>query len=198
MERIMTNLVKVFEYQITDEFVQSCNARDLHNFLEVRRDFTNWVKARIEKYGFIEGEDYSIVQNLTSPDLASSKSRQRVLTDYYITLDMAKELAMVENNEVGRKVRKYFIEVEKQAMKELEMRANRSLSIDEARVKVKDTPSLKTLTVLQKQAVDMARRIDAAKGESERKTAYSILCYINDARGQPTPSLKKLLGKDDD
>ncbi len=194
----MTNLVKVFEYQITDEFVQSCNARDLHNFLEVRRDFTNWVKARIEKYGFIEGEDYSIVQNLTSPDLASSKSRQRVLTDYYITLDMAKELAMVENNEVGRKVRKYFIEVEKQAMKELEMRANRSLSIDEARVKVKDTPSLKTLTVLQKQAVDMARRIDAAKGESERKTAYSILCYINDARGQPTPSLKKLLGKDDD
>lgn len=194
----MTNLVKVFEYQITDEFVQSCNARDLHNFLEVRRDFTNWVKARIEKYGFIEGEDYSIVQNLTSPDLASSKSRQRVLTDYYITLDMAKELAMVENNEVGRKVRKYFIEVEKQAMKELEMRANRSLSIDEARVKVKDTPSLKTLTVLHKQAVDMARRIDAAKGESERKTAYSILCYINDARGQPTPSLKKLLGKDDD
>lgn len=194
----MTNLVKVFDYQITDEFVQSCNARDLHKFLQVGRDFTTWIKVRIKKYGFVEGEDYQIVENLSSPKRGSSNSRQRLMTDYYITLDMAKELAMVEANDIGRKVRKYFIEVEKQAIKELEMRANRSLSIDEDRVKVKDTPSLKTLTVLHKQAVDMARRIDAAKGESERKTAYSILCYINDARGQPTPSLKKLLGKDDD
>lgn len=193
----MTNLVKVFDYQITDEFVQSCNARDLHKFLQVGRDFTTWIKVRIEKYGFVEGEDYQVVENLSSPKRGSSNSRQRLMTDYYITLDMAKELAMVENNEVGRKVRRYFIEVEKRAIKELEMRANRSLSIGEARVKVKDTPSLKTLTVLQKQAVDMARRLDAAKGECERQTAYSILCYINDARGQPTPSLKQLLGEDD-
>ena len=187
----MTNLVKVFEYQITDEFVQACSARELWNFLGSKRKFSDWIKQRIEKYGFIEGEDWvfhKFVKNLNG----------RPVNDYIISLDMAKELSMVEANDIGRKVRKYFIEVEKQAIKELEMRANRSLSIDEARVKVKDTPSLKTLTVLHKQAVDMARRIDAAKGESERKTAYSILCYINDARGQPTPSLKKLLGKDDD
>lgn len=187
----MTNLVKVFEYPITDDFVQSCSARDLHDFLQVKRDFSNWIKGRIREYGFTPGEDFEVFAKSGENSLGG-----RPTTEYYLTLDMAKELAMVEKNEVGRKVRKYFIEVEKQATKELERRANRSLSIDEARVKVKDTPSLKTLTVLQKQAVDMARRLGNAQNESERQTAYSILCYINDARGQPTPSLKQLLGED--
>lgn len=186
----MSSLVKVFEHPISDEFVQSCSARELWKFLGSKREFTTWIKQRIEKYGFVEGEDWVF-------DKFVKNSNGRPTANYIISLDMAKELSMVEANDIGRKVRKYFIEVEKRAMKELEMRANRSLSIDEARVKVKDTPSLKTLTVLQKQAVDMARRLDAAKGECERQTAYSILCYINDARGQPTPSLKQLLGEDD-
>jgi len=186
----MSNLVHVFDHQITDEFIKSCSARDLWEFLKSKRKFSDWIKQRIEKYGFVEGEDWVFHKFVKN-------SNGRPVTNYIISLDMAKELSMVEANDIGRKVRRYFIEVEKQASKELEMRASRSLSIDEARVKVKDTPSLKTLTVLQKQAVDMARRLDAAKGECERQTAYSILCYINDARGQPTPSLKQLLGEDD-
>lgn len=89
---------------INGETVNAVNARELWKFLEVGRDFPTWFKGRVDEYGFEAGEDFSPV---------SGKSNGRPRTDYFITLDMAKELAMVENNEQGRRARQYFIEVEK-------------------------------------------------------------------------------------
>lgn len=87
------------------------DARALHAGLHVGRDFSNWIKGRITKYGFQAGIDFDC-----SPDLASKPKRggYNALT-YRVTLDMAKELAMVENNDLGRTVRRYFIWLEKQA-----------------------------------------------------------------------------------
>lgn len=98
-----TSLVPVFT---GDNGTALCNARDLHATLENGEHFATWIKERIEKYGFTEGEDF--FGN-------SRKTRGRPATDYHLTLDMAKELAMVENNDKGRQVRRYFIEVEKKA-----------------------------------------------------------------------------------
>ena len=53
------------------------NARDLHGFLQVGRDFSNWIKDRSEKYGFIEDEDFFKHENLSSPNLGSSKARRQ-------------------------------------------------------------------------------------------------------------------------
>jgi len=104
-----TALVPVFAGTLAGQPTQLCNARDLHATLEVAKDFTDWIKYRIEQYGFIEGEDYS-------PNLGKTSRRGgRPATDYHLTLDMAKELAMVENNERGRQVRRYFIQIEKDA-----------------------------------------------------------------------------------
>ncbi|TGE07715.1 antA/AntB antirepressor family protein [Hymenobacter fodinae] len=83
------------------------SARLLHGFLESRQDFTTWAKARLEKYDFQEGVDFSII-------LGRSEANRQT-TDYALTLDTAKELAMVENNEKGRQARRYFIECERQA-----------------------------------------------------------------------------------
>ena len=88
--------------------IETVNARELHEFLENKQDFSNWIKARINKYGFIEDVDFTLI-------LAKSTGG-RPSTEYYISLDMAKELSMVENNEKGRQARKYFIEREKQAI----------------------------------------------------------------------------------
>lgn len=107
----MNELIKIAEKDGT----QLVNARDLHESLQVGRDFSNWVKDRIEKYGFAEGEDFFKQEILSSPNLVSSKSRPQKMIEYFLTLDMAKELAMVENNEVGRNVRRYLIKVEKKA-----------------------------------------------------------------------------------
>lgn len=88
------------------------DARDLHAGLRVGRDFTNWIKSRIEKYGFQEHVDYEVVEDLSSPNMASSKARAQIMHVYTLTLDMAKEIAMVENNERGRTIRRYYIWLE--------------------------------------------------------------------------------------
>jgi phage anti-repressor protein len=89
------------------EFV---NARELHAFLEIGRDFTTWIKARVQQYSFEVGVDYLI--NSQSPKRGSGN--RGAVNDYFITLDMAKELAMVERNEKGRQARRYFIDCERE------------------------------------------------------------------------------------
>lgn len=95
--------------------IQTVDARELHAFLEVGRDFTTWIKSRIETYDFERGRDYETFEDLSSPNPGSAKSRPQRTTEYALTLDMAKELGMVENNERGRAVRRYFIECERRA-----------------------------------------------------------------------------------
>lgn len=112
-------LVPVITAAIGARSVQAVNARDLHAFLEVGRDLSNWIKGRIEEYGFVEEEDFSPVlayqKNFDSPNPANQTGRggDRRSIDYLLTLDTAKELAMVERNAKGREVRQYFIECER-------------------------------------------------------------------------------------
>lgn len=83
------------------------SARELHEFLEIGTEFAKWMQRMCE-YGFTENQDYRVfVKN-------DDKSKGRPSTDYEITLDMAKEIAMIQRNEKGKQARQYFIEVEKQ------------------------------------------------------------------------------------
>lgn len=111
----LRDLIPVMTGDIGGESASLVSAKQLHTFLCVGRDFTNWIKGRISQYGFTAGLDYLIVENLSSPKRASAKSRQQLEHDYMITIDMGKELAMVERNDKGREVRRYFIQCERQA-----------------------------------------------------------------------------------
>ena len=73
-----------------------------------KRQFANWIKQRIDKYKILENQDFVKLNNFV---MVGNLKRPQI--DYYLTIDMAKELCMVENNETGRKIRRYFIEVEK-------------------------------------------------------------------------------------
>ena len=84
----------------------SVNARDLHTFLEIGKRFTTWMEERIEQYEFAEGKDFL-------PILGESTGG-RPNKEFLLTLEMAKELSMVERNEQGKLARKYFIECEKE------------------------------------------------------------------------------------
>ena len=106
------------------------DARALHCALEVKRDFSNWIKARITKYGFAEGEDYEKSSMIpSSPKMANGL---KVAIEYRLSVNMGKELAMVENNERGRMVRRYFIECERRLM-ETPTPALPTLSIEDRR-----------------------------------------------------------------
>lgn len=96
---------------------QSVNARDLHAFLGVKKDFTNWMKYNLSIYSFSEGEDYTIhYTSLTN--LASLKHSELqkgdYRTEYVLSIDMAKELAMVSRCERGKQARQYFIACDRQ------------------------------------------------------------------------------------
>ena len=96
----------------TESGNNAVSARELHEFLEVSSRFNDWIKNRIEKYDFIEGVDF-LLHNFTKQTNGGSGGHNRV--EYIISLDMAKELSMVENNDKGKQARRYFIEVEKKS-----------------------------------------------------------------------------------
>jgi len=111
-QSVFSDLIPVISGQIGGRDSNIVSAKALHKTLGVGRDFTNWIKGRITQYGFTLGDDYTLVESLSTPKRASAKSRQQLEHDYLITTNMAKELAMVERTEQGRAVRKYFIQCE--------------------------------------------------------------------------------------
>jgi anti-repressor protein len=99
---LLTNeLVPVYKNSQEKRLV---NARELHEWLESGQDFSDWIKGRIEQYGFIENKDFSIILGKSTGGRPSK--------EYIITLDMAKELSMVERTEKGKEARQYFIKCE--------------------------------------------------------------------------------------
>lgn len=77
--------------------------RDLHEVLEIKTAYKDWF-PRMCEYGFIEGEDFC--------SILSESTGGRPSTDHQLTIDMAKEICMIQRTDIGRKVRKYFINVE--------------------------------------------------------------------------------------
>lgn len=86
---------------------RAVNARDLHAFLESKRDFSTWIKDRIKSYDFIEGVDFQSFTEIVEREIGATKR-----IEYALSISMAKELSMIENNERGRQARKYFIACE--------------------------------------------------------------------------------------
>lgn len=105
LEKVEEGIIPIYENDAKEKLI---NARELHKELNNKRQFADWIKQRIDKYKFLENQDFVKLHNFV---MVGNLKRPQI--DYYLTIDMAKELCMVENNENGRKIRRYFIEVEK-------------------------------------------------------------------------------------
>lgn len=97
-------LIKITEHKGNS----AVSARELHQFLESKQQFADWIQNRIKDYGFIQGQDFEVFQNFMK-----NPNGGRPTTEYIISIDMAKELSMVERTEKGKQARMYFIECEK-------------------------------------------------------------------------------------
>lgn len=117
----MEQLIKIKE----ENGKRAVNARDLYHFLRVRRDFSTWIKERINQYGFVEDQDYQKLcfdyqgNKLIIRHNKNGESDNQYVSkiEYALSIDMAKELSMIENTERGRQARKYFIACEKELAK---------------------------------------------------------------------------------
>lgn len=87
--------------------VQAVMGRDLHQFLKIGKDYSTWFKDMC-RYGFVAGQDFSPISGKTS-----SAGRPRI--DHIISLDMAKEISMIQRTDKGKQARQYFIECERRA-----------------------------------------------------------------------------------
>ena len=83
----MSNIIHIVRTNMEGSAVNAVNARELWEQLESKRDFSTWIKARIEKFDFVEGEDCIRLHKKVEANNAT-------LVEYIVTLDMAKELAI--------------------------------------------------------------------------------------------------------
>lgn len=95
---------------INDKPCLVVDARQLHAFLEVGKVFAAWINERIQQYSFTAKEDYELLLSNSGKQSRGGHNAK----DYTLSLDMAKELAMVERNAKGREARRYFIACERQ------------------------------------------------------------------------------------
>lgn len=104
----MQELITFHNVEFDGNEQRTVNARDLHSALQIKSNFRDWIRNRITDFGFVENQDFvTIAKNLAN----GGRSKE-----YFISINMAKELCMVERNELGRKWRAHFIKCEKDLM----------------------------------------------------------------------------------
>ncbi len=142
---VENELLPIYESEKKEKLI---NARELHEKLENKRQFANWIKQRIEQFKFIENEDFIRFNKFVKGD--EKGFGNKTIIEYYLTIDTAKELAIVENSEIGRKIRRYFIEVEKRYRTIVETPQNifdfMRLAIDQIEANTKKIQNVKRLS----------------------------------------------------
>lgn len=98
------------EVELNGKAQLGVNARDLHKMLESKQDFSTWIKRRITQCKFEENFDYIKLHQRVE----LSKTGQTSI-EYIVSVDMTKHLGMMERNEKGHEIRKYYIEQEELA-----------------------------------------------------------------------------------
>lgn len=165
----MNELIKIEQKKIGDGEVNTVNARELHEFLEIGKDFSTWIKDRIKQGEFIQDIDF-----IKFPEIGGNQNRP--LIQYFISLRMAKHLCMIERNEKGKQARDYFIECERKLkenklpiMTELQMISKIALHLDGL------TNRVQRLEQIQEKKADLTKLLPEPKKETLRMNLNKIV-----------------------
>lgn len=151
-------LIKIEE----NEGKQTVNARELHSFLAIKTKFADWLTRRFKEYDFKEGADFITILNYeTSPP---SK-------EYYLALDTAKEISMVERNEKGKQARRYFIECERKAKENIPTISGAELMLRQAQIIVNHEKQL--------EAVNSRLDLIESKAITSQHNFFTVSGYCN-------------------
>lgn len=155
---------------------RAVNARELHEFLESKQEFANWIKNRIKQYGFVENQDFEVFDNFVR-----NPQGGRPAVEYALSIDMAKELSMVENNEKGRIARKYFIACEDKLKQGLLVMPNFSNPAEAARAWADQYEQRLKLEAKAREdapKVEFFESVAESKDAVEMKAVSSTLNYV--------------------
>lgn len=160
----MKPLIKTIEHNGNT----SVSARELHLFLEVKSHFKDWIKRRIDDYGFIENQDFEV-----SLIFEQNTKGGRPTKEYILSMDMAKELSMLERSDKGKQARIYFIECEKRLKEQ---------SLNYYSIEVSPERIAERRKILQKQFVEELRKYfyrgDLTNVSKENKISYSKIIRV--------------------
>ena len=168
-------LIKISDYNGQ----KAVRARELHGFLESKRDFSNWIKDRIKRCDLIENQDFEVFNNF-----GENPNGGRPLTEYALTIETAKEISMVENNSKGKQARRYFIECEK-TLKENQQKklSGAEYLLQQAQLMVEQERRITTveqrLDNMDKERKENGERLLEAKLSDERLPEMSMKARVN-------------------
>jgi phage anti-repressor protein len=173
-----SDLVPVISGQIGGRESNIVSAKALHKALGVGNDFSTWIKLRIDEYSFVLGADYAVFdssdfrnQSAKFDQLESGwvtkRGGDRRSKDYSLSLSMAKELAMVERNDQGRAIRRYFIQCEEELYR----------SVPEIAARLRH--QLKTRIGAANMFKAMCTALEAARAEQGKQTSQNH--YTNES-----------------
>ncbi len=169
----MSELIKV----TYDNDRPAVSARDLHDFLEVKTAYKDWF-PRMCEYGFTMGEDFNPLKN-ERVQMEGNRYVSRTVDDAILTIDMAKELCMIQRNEKGKLARQYFIQIEKdwnspekimaralQIAKDKIMRLETKVEADRPKVLFADAVSASHTSILVGELAKLLRQNGADIGQN--------------------------------
>lgn len=105
----MSEIIKISSEVIGTEKTNSVNARELHQVLEIGKDFTTWINAQINSLGLEKNVDYIVYEEKVKAGNGFTTKKE-----YIITTDTAKHISMASRTAKGKEVRNYFIQIEKE------------------------------------------------------------------------------------
>ncbi len=130
------------------------SGRELHAALKVKTHYRDWF-PRMCEYGFIEGVDFNPLKN-ERVQIEGKRNISREMTDHELTIEMAKEICMIQRTEIGKKCREYFLELERRwnspeaVMARALQMANRQLSlVQEQNVKLQETNAVQAQQIAE-------------------------------------------------
>jgi anti-repressor protein len=165
----MNNLIPI-NY---DNDRQTVDGRSLHEFLEVDSNYTTWFK-RMTEYGFIDGTDFI--------PFVEESTGGRPSDNHQLTIEMAKELCMIQRTEKGKQARQYFIELEKKwnspeaiFARALKMADKKLLSLQSTIDEMKPKAEFFDAVADSKSAIEMSQAAKVLNYGKGRNTLFAIL-----------------------
>ena len=190
-----SNLIAVTESTINNEVVQTVNARELYAALEVKKDFSNWIKAQIERAKLREGRDFirlALKGEVINQQVTTSVGNK---IDYHLTLRAATHVSLMSNTDKGCEIRDYFIEIEeayrKQQPRELTREQILVMALESERERLKLVAQVEVMTPKAEYYDQLVCSSEVFDGEQTAKmlrTSRSSLYTFLKQRGVITKS----------